>query len=87
MFHSQKHIKSPSRNIIGNFIFNIHNLSFLIKPVFALAMKACPYRKDFYLKLGADGVLVKSEMDLWLAALEKLLAILAKFYIDGNHGN
>ncbi|EEB86892.1 hypothetical protein MPER_15995, partial [Moniliophthora perniciosa FA553] len=29
-----------------------HN--FVVKGVFSVAMKACPYRKDFYAKLAAD---------------------------------
>ncbi|KAJ3281157.1 hypothetical protein HK104_000172 [Borealophlyctis nickersoniae] len=55
-----------------------HN--FLVRPVFALAMKACPYRKDFYAKLGADENEVYAEMEKWLAALEKIVAILVAFY-------
>lgn len=55
---------------------------FLVRPVFSLAMKACPYRKDFYLKLGSNVELVQEKMQEWLKALEHILAILIKFYKD-----
>lgn len=53
--------------------------SFLIKPVFSAAMSACPYRKDFYSKLGSDEEKVKEEMREYLAALDKIVAILKAF--------
>eukprot|EP00834_Sanchytrium_tribonematis_P003150 NODE_113_length_18482_cov_1.630746.p13 type:complete len:186 gc:universal NODE_113_length_18482_cov_1.630746:13461-12904(-) len=49
--------------------------SFLVKPIFSLAMKAIPYRKNFYENLSAG----KSEADIlpkqkeWLAALSKIV--------------
>jgi len=45
--------------------------SFLVKPVFSAAMSACPYRKDFYSKLGGDQAKVASELKTYLAALQK----------------
>ncbi|KAI0392403.1 glycolipid transfer protein [Xylariaceae sp. FL0594] len=53
--------------------------SMFIKPVFAAAMSACPYRKDFYPKLGADQDAVATELRAYLAALEKIVAILKGF--------
>lgn len=53
--------------------------SFLIKPVFSAAMGACPYRKDFYAKLGSDPAKVAEEMKKYLAALEKNVTILKEF--------
>ncbi|KAK3903124.1 hypothetical protein C8A05DRAFT_43605 [Staphylotrichum tortipilum] len=53
--------------------------SFLIKPVFSAAMSACPYRKDFYNKLGADEAKVHEEMRAYLAALENIVNILKAF--------
>lgn len=53
--------------------------SFLIKPMFSAAMSACPYRKDFYGKLGDDEEKVTKELRVWLAALETLIAILKGF--------
>ncbi|KAK4058847.1 hypothetical protein OIO90_000293 [Microbotryomycetes sp. JL221] len=49
-----------------------HN--FVIKPVFALAMKACPYRATFYGKLGPPEADIDGELEKWLAALEKIIA-------------
>lgn len=51
--------------------------SFLIKPVFSAAMSACPYRKDFYNKLGSGGD--EAELKEYLAALEKIVGILKEF--------
>ncbi|KAL2166984.1 hypothetical protein VTG60DRAFT_1907 [Thermothelomyces hinnuleus] len=53
--------------------------SFLVKPVFSAAMSACPYRKDFYSKLGSDEEKVKEELRQYLEALDKIVAILKAF--------
>ena len=53
--------------------------SFLVKPVFSAAMSACPYRKDFYGKLGADQAKVNAELKEYLAALGKIVGILKEF--------
>ncbi|KAI5476207.1 het-c2 protein [Pseudohyphozyma bogoriensis] len=60
--------------------------SFVIRPVFALAMKACPYRKDFYAKLGNDQDVVEVELAKWLEALEAIIAQIEAFYEKGNYG-
>ncbi|KAJ3225058.1 hypothetical protein HK099_007433 [Clydaea vesicula] len=59
--------------------------SFIIKPVFAMAMKACPYRKDFYAKLGDNQDKVKQDLNTWLTAFEKIVKILSDFYTAGKH--
>lgn len=51
-----------------------------------MAMKACPYRKDFYAKLGDDLNKVMAELEEWLAALEKIVAIIEAFYAQGDYG-
>lgn len=52
-------------------------------------MKACPYRKDFYLKLagGDESAIEKAAAQLkeWLEALEKIVEIIVKFYVDGKY--
>ncbi|PNY23974.1 Pleckstriny domain-containing family A member 8 [Tolypocladium capitatum] len=53
--------------------------SFLVKPVFSAAMSACPYRKDFYAKLGSDPEKVRDELGVYLAALRKIVDILKTF--------
>ena len=57
----------------------------LIKPVFKLAMKACPYRKDFFEKLGSDQAKVAEELEKWLAALEKIVKNIMEFFASGNY--
>ncbi|KAJ8657477.1 hypothetical protein O0I10_006779 [Lichtheimia ornata] len=49
-----------------------HNM--MVRPVFALAMKACPYRKDFYQKIGVLTDAALEVMKAWLQALETILA-------------
>ncbi|KAM4064698.1 glycolipid transfer protein (GLTP) domain-containing protein [Hirsutella rhossiliensis] len=52
---------------------------FLVKPIFSAAMSACPYRKDFYAKLGADEKKVTRELRVYLDALKKIVGILKGF--------
>lgn len=54
--------------------------SFIVKGVFAVAMKACPYRADFYAKLGSPIETVEAELAKWLAALDKIIAQIEAFY-------
>jgi hypothetical protein len=51
----------------------------MVKPIFSAAMSACPYRKDFYVKLGEDAEKVAAELRVWLGALEKLITVLKGF--------
>ncbi|KAK0225598.1 het-c2 protein [Armillaria fumosa] len=68
-----------------------HN--FVVKGVFSLAMKACPYRADFYKKLAADPAggpsatqdVVNEELDKWLAVLSDIVTRMQTFYEQGNH--
>lgn len=53
--------------------------SFLVKPIFSAAMSACPYRKDFYTKLGDDTTKVTEQLQIYLTALAKIVGILKKF--------
>ncbi|KAF9010622.1 glycolipid transfer protein domain-containing protein [Cyathus striatus] len=69
-----------------------HN--FVVKGIFAVAMKACPYRADFYAKLAVDPAggapasqeKVNEELDQWLAALNSIVARVEAFYEKGNYG-
>lgn len=45
-----------------------------------LAMKACPYRKDFYAKLGPSEDVVRTPLTEWLVALEKIVQDMHQFY-------
>uniref|UniRef100_A0A1D1XE27 Glycolipid transfer protein n=1 Tax=Anthurium amnicola TaxID=1678845 RepID=A0A1D1XE27_9ARAE len=57
----------------------------LVRPVFALAMKACPYRKDFFDKLGEDQERVKQQYEEWLISFEKIVERLNNFYVEGGY--
>ncbi|CAH2352110.1 hypothetical protein CLIB1423_05S05820 [[Candida] railenensis] len=58
----------------------------MIRPIFKLAMKACPYRKDFFEKLGADQDKVNQQLEEWLKALENIVQIIMDFFASGNYG-
>ncbi|ORX34589.1 glycolipid transfer protein domain-containing protein [Kockovaella imperatae] len=58
----------------------------MIRPVFYLAMKACPYRATFYPKLGSPEDVVKVKMEEWLTALENIVAHMEKVFRDGKYG-
>ncbi|KAL7308564.1 hypothetical protein PS15m_011752 [Mucor circinelloides] len=51
-----------------------HNM--LVRPVFSLAMKACPYRKDFYEKIGVLTDAALAQMKQWVEALENIISII-----------
>ncbi|POS87487.1 glycolipid transfer protein, partial [Erysiphe pulchra] len=53
--------------------------SFMVKPIFSAAMSACPYRKDFYNKLGEDESRVIKALQEWLTALQQIIVILKAF--------
>ena len=79
-----RNIANPSEEVADSFRTSYASTlkqhhSFLVKPIFSAAMAACPYRKDFYPKLGASTELVTSELQTYLAALEKIVAILKGF--------
>jgi len=59
--------------------------SFVVRPIFSLAMKACPYRKDFYEKLGAGRPNFATEFEKWLAALTSIVKHMQDFYAEGGH--
>ncbi|ODQ63642.1 glycolipid transfer protein [Nadsonia fulvescens var. elongata DSM 6958] len=62
--------------------------SILIRPVFKLAMNACPYRKVFYEKLcGSQSLeIVQQQLEQWLSALEKIVKIIMDFFAAGKYG-
>ncbi|KAJ2995270.1 hypothetical protein HDV02_000925 [Globomyces sp. JEL0801] len=62
-----------------------HN--FLIRPIFSLAMNACPARAGFYQKLaGGDEPKLMNQLQDWVNALENQLNILIAFYAAQNLG-
>ena len=52
-----------------------------------LAMKACPYRKDFYAKLGPSEDEVRPQLSTWLNALEKIVQDMQQFFEYVQHTN
>ncbi|KAI7907090.1 glycolipid transfer protein domain-containing protein [Cokeromyces recurvatus] len=54
--------------------------SFIVRPVFNLAMNACPWRKDFYEKIGIQDDKSIELMREWLMALSHLIDILNKVF-------
>ncbi|KAI0268832.1 het-c2 protein [Gloeopeniophorella convolvens] len=68
-----------------------HN--FVVKGVFSVAMKACPYRADFFNKLKADPAggppasdeKVNADLAKWLAALDNIVTRVQTFYKVGGH--
>ena len=77
MANPNEELADSFRNAYGVTLKPHH--SFIVKPIFSAAMSACPYRKDFYTKLGSDHEKVHSELRPYLAALEKLVGILKGF--------
>lgn len=55
--------------------------SFVVKPIFAAAMSACPYRKDFYASVGKgeDEGKFMQDMGTYLKSLENIVGILKPF--------
>lgn len=60
--------------------------TFVIKPIFKMAMMACPYRKNFFEKLGDDQAKVNEELARWLKALEEIVDIIMDFFALGDYG-
>ncbi|KAI0305386.1 het-c2 protein [Multifurca ochricompacta] len=68
-----------------------HN--FVVKGIFSVAMKACPYRVDFFNKLKVDpngGPSSSDEhlnevLNKWLTALDNVVTRLQTFYKAGGH--
>lgn len=48
-------------------------------------MKATPYRKDFYAKLGSDQAKVNQQLDTNSQALERVVSQVQLFYAQGNY--
>ncbi|CAG8558407.1 3450_t:CDS:2 [Paraglomus occultum] len=67
----------------GETLKKFHGL--IAKGAFTVAMKACPLREDFFKKLGEDQERVVELFNVWLTALEKLVARLKTFYTTGGH--
>eukprot|EP00300_Choanocystis_sp_HF-7_P027365 c32459_g1_i1.p1 GENE.c32459_g1_i1~~c32459_g1_i1.p1 ORF type:complete len:201 (+),score=27.71 c32459_g1_i1:43-645(+) len=83
-------LENPSEELSTSFTKAYENTlrkyhSILVRPVFSLAMKACPYRKDFYAKLGPSEDVVRTPLTEWLVALEKIVQDMHQFYEQGQY--
>lgn len=59
--------------------------SMFVKPIFKLAMNACPYRKVFYEKLGSPLEVVQKQLRAWVHALARIVSIIEQFLASGNY--
>ncbi|CAG8503983.1 1226_t:CDS:2 [Cetraspora pellucida] len=48
-----------------------HNI--VLRPIFRVAIKACPYRHEFFQKLGNDQEKVYQQYESWLSSLEGII--------------
>jgi hypothetical protein len=85
-----RNLADPSEELAVSFtksyeqtLQKFHNM--FVRPIFYLAMKAVPYRKDFYKKIGGeDEQALLAKLKPWLEGLQKCLQLLAKFFADGK---
>ncbi|KAG0267301.1 hypothetical protein DFQ27_008861 [Actinomortierella ambigua] len=86
----ERNLANPTEELSASFTKGYENTlrphhSMFVRPVFAGAMKACPYRADFYKKLGADQAAVQEDMKQWLQGLRKVVEDIQKFYAAGKY--
>ncbi|CAH1766550.1 13994_t:CDS:2 [Entrophospora sp. SA101] len=67
----------------GETLKQYHN--FVVKSLFTVAMKACPYREEFFKKLGDDQEVVIVKYKEWLGALEVIVKRLDDFYVKNGY--
>ncbi|KAK6336681.1 hypothetical protein TWF718_009473 [Orbilia javanica] len=60
-----------------------HN--FVVKGLFSVALKATPYRNDFYAKLGDDKGRVNDQSIEWLSALEAITKTMQALYGENKN--
>lgn len=80
--HKDEEVSKSFTKAYGETLSQYHNM--FVRPVFKLAMAACPYRKDLYEKLGSPLELVESQLVEWLEGLEKIVNIIERFLDGGN---
>jgi len=92
----RRHVDNPSEELNVSFskaydatLSKQHG--FVVRGIFSVAMKACPYRRDFAVKLyddksAADNSAARPELEKWLSGLERDVAQIDKFlppYVKG----
>ncbi|KAK2464178.1 hypothetical protein APHAL10511_003635 [Amanita phalloides] len=90
--NKDEELSNAFSNAYDGTLKKFHN--FVVKGIFAVAVKACPYRKEFYAKLMADpegGAPASAErldeaLDKWLAALSSIVKQMEAYYEAGGYG-
>jgi hypothetical protein len=60
--------------------------SFLVSPIFKLAMRACPYRADFYDKLAPSKEVLDEEFPKWLGSLGDCVKSVDDLFAEKDYG-
>ncbi|THH05699.1 hypothetical protein EW145_g4613 [Phellinidium pouzarii] len=65
-----------------------HHHGFAIRAVVQVALKACPMRRDFFVRIAQGGSQEKLEEELsrWLAGLDNIVRHMESFYEMGGYG-
>ena len=82
--HPEKEMTETFTTAYKGTLIKYHSM--FVRPIFKLAMKACPYRKDFFAKLGKDQEKVSEQIRKWVKALAGIVKIIMNFYASGNYG-
>lgn len=66
-----------------------HHHGFAIRTIVQVALRACPYRRDFYSRISQGGSQEKLDEELarWLVGLNAIVGRMVEFYEKGGHGN
>ncbi|KZO92528.1 glycolipid transfer protein [Calocera viscosa TUFC12733] len=82
--HPDTELSTSFTTAYGATLSKFHN--FITRGIFSVAMKACPYRAALLKSLGEPQDRVLTQLDEWLAGLDKLTQRIDKFYAEGNYG-
>jgi len=86
----QRSYENPSEELSASFTKAYEGTlkqyhSFVVRPVFTLAMKACPYRADLLQRMGEPADKVHEQLGEWLTGLQKIVTRIDNFYDQGGH--
>ncbi|CAG8698985.1 12063_t:CDS:2 [Dentiscutata erythropus] len=74
----RRSIDDPSEELAVSFMESYrktleHYHSIIIRPIFKIAIKACPYRHEFFKKLGDNQEKVCQQYESWLSSVEGII--------------
>lgn len=81
--HKDEEVSKSFTKAYGETLSKYHSM--FVRPVFKLAMAACPYRADLYAKLGSPLALVEQQLTEWLEGLDRCVNIVERFLEGGNY--